>query len=138
MEITGDWVIMNFEILDAHANRLIAKKADTVIVDEAHELRNRRSKRSGLDPAAGYLHHPKDQRTSLSYDALELLRADIDTRILSLLASRIWQRDDFLVPPHGIVRLTPNLARTVTGRALATKTDLTKVCDWMTRTIMAA
>jgi CRISPR-associated endonuclease Cas1 len=93
---------------------------------------------AGLDPAAGYLHQPKDQRTSLSYDALELLRADIDTRILSLLASRIWQRDDFLVPPHGIVRLTPSLARTVTGRALATKADLTKVCDWMTRTIMAA
>jgi CRISPR-associated endonuclease Cas1 len=93
---------------------------------------------SGLDPAAGYLHQPKDQRTSLSYDALELLRADIDTRILSLLASRIWRRDDFLVPPHGIVRLTPSLARTVTGRALATKADLAKVCDWMTRTIMTA
>ena len=93
---------------------------------------------SGLDPAAGYLHQPKDQRTSLSYDALELLRADIDTRILSLLASRIWQRSDFLVPPHGVVRLTPELARTVTGRALATKADLAKVCDWMTRTIMTA
>jgi CRISPR/Cas system-associated endonuclease Cas1 len=93
---------------------------------------------SGLDPAAGYLHQPKDLRASLSYDALELLRADIDTRILSLLASRIWQRGDFLVPPHGIVRLTPDLARAVTGRALATKTDLAKVCDWITRTIMTA
>ena len=93
---------------------------------------------AGLDPAAGYLHQPKDQRASLSYDALELLRADIDTRILSLLASRIWQRSNFLVPPHGIVRLTPDLARTVTGRALATKADLTKVCDWMARTIMTA
>lgn len=93
---------------------------------------------SGLDPAAGYLHQPKDLRASLSYDALELLRADIDTRILSLLASRIWQRSDFLVPPHGIVRLTPSLARTVMGRALATKGDLAKVCDWMTRTIMTA
>ena len=40
---------------------------------------------AGLDPAAGYLHQPKDLRASLSYDALELLRADIDTRILSLL-----------------------------------------------------
>ena len=76
---------------------------------------------SGLDPAAGYLHQPKDLRASLSYDALELLRADIDTRILSLLASRIWQRSDFLVPPHGIVRLTPSLARTVMGRALRQK-----------------
>ncbi len=93
---------------------------------------------SGLDPAAGYLHQPKDLRASLSYDALELLRADIDTRILSLLASRIWRRDDFLVPPHGVVRLKPDLARTVTGRALATKADLAKVCEWMTRTIMTA
>jgi hypothetical protein len=45
VEITTDWIIINFEILAVHANRLILAKADTVIVDEAHELRNRRLKR---------------------------------------------------------------------------------------------
>ncbi len=45
MEITADWLIINFDILTAHANRLIAAKAGTIIVDEAHELRNRNSKR---------------------------------------------------------------------------------------------
>lgn len=45
VKITGDWIIVNFEIAGAHAAKLIAAKPCTAIIDEAHELRNRKSKR---------------------------------------------------------------------------------------------
>ena len=61
---------------------------------------------AGLDPACGFLHQPSDSRASLAYDALELLRADIDTRMLSLIEVRRWARADFPVTAEGVVRLS--------------------------------
>ncbi len=90
---------------------------------------------SGLDPACGYLHQPSDARASLSYDALELLRADIDTRMLSLIEVRRWARADFPVTAEGVVRLSPELARVVSSRALATKRDIERVCGWFVAAI---
>ena len=40
-------------------------------------------------------------RDSLSYDLLELLRADIDQALFPWIASRIWKRPDFPVTPEG-------------------------------------
>jgi CRISP-associated protein Cas1 len=85
----------------------------------------------GLDPACGFLHSPNDYRASLAYDALELLRADIDKRMLSFLASRTWTRADFPVQKSGVVRLHPALARVVTTLAAATPADLAHVAGWM-------
>ena len=92
----------------------------------------------GLDAAAGFLHRPEDHRASLAYDALELLRADIDTRILSFIAARVWHRADFPVSPSGAVRLLPDLARVVASRALATKADTARVATWIAAQIMRA
>jgi CRISP-associated protein Cas1 len=85
----------------------------------------------GLDPACGFLHSPNDYRASLAYDALELLRADIDKRMLSFLASRVWSRVDFPVQKSGVVRLHPALARVVAALAAATPADLARVAAWM-------
>lgn len=55
---------------------------------------------AGFDPACGFLHADADGRYSLSYDVLELLRADIDAAILPWVASQTWKRADFPVTPE--------------------------------------
>ena len=62
----------------------------------------------GFDSTAGFLHADAQGRHSLTYDALELVRADIDARILPWVASHTWKRADFPVTPEGVVRLQPN------------------------------
>jgi hypothetical protein len=59
------------------------------------------------------------------------LRADIDKRMHSFLASRVWSRADFPVQKSGVVRLHPALARVVTALAAASPTDLGDVAAWM-------
>jgi CRISP-associated protein Cas1 len=90
----------------------------------------------GFDTAAGFLHSIKDGRASLAWDTLELMRASIDSRILSLLASRPWRYQDFSFTRQGIVRLSPATARTVASRALATKRDLEQAAQWMEEQIL--
>lgn len=85
----------------------------------------------GFDTAIGYLHVLKDYRASLVYDALELLRAPIDARLLSYTASRHFRYNDYELTKSGVVRLSPHVARIVAGRALATKRDLNELCDWL-------
>jgi CRISP-associated protein Cas1 len=85
----------------------------------------------GFDTAFGFLHVLKDYRASLVYDALELFRAPIDARIMSYTASRHFRRDDFELGENGVVRLAPQVARIVAGRAMATKRDLADLCEWL-------
>lgn len=68
---------------------------------------------SGFDSTAGFLHADAQGRHSLTYDVLELLRADIDAVILPWAAKTIWRRADFPVTPSGVVRLQPTLAARV-------------------------
>ena len=75
----------------------------------------------GLDSTAGFLHADASGRHSLTYDALELLRADIDARILPWAASQVWKRSDFPVTPEGIVRLQPSLAALVVQKAVVSE-----------------
>ena len=86
---------------------------------------------SGFDSAAGFLHADVQGRHSLTYDALELVRADIDARILPWVASHTWKRADFPVTPEGVVRLQPTLAAYVAEKALLEKTEIDKVLEWL-------
>jgi CRISPR/Cas system-associated endonuclease Cas1 len=72
----------------------------------------------GFDSTAGFLHADSNGRHSLTYDALELVRADIDARILPWIATHTWKRSDFPVTPEGVVRLQPTLAAHVVQRAM--------------------
>jgi CRISP-associated protein Cas1 len=92
----------------------------------------------GLDPACGFLHSTNDYRASLAYDELELLRADIDKRMLLFLASRVWSRADFPLQKSGVVRLHPALARVVASLAAATPADLAQVAAWMADAIRSS
>ena len=92
---------------------------------------------SGLDPACGFLHSDSQGRYSLSYDVLELLRADIDAAILPWAASQTWKRADFPVTPEGVVRLTAPLAAVVAQRtaALLPQAKLDAAVEWMKDTV---
>jgi CRISP-associated protein Cas1 len=86
----------------------------------------------GFDPACGFMHADAAGRASLTYDALELLRADVDAAILPWAASHKWKRADFPVTPEGIVRLQTALAAVIAQRTSAaiTQRDLDRVCAW--------
>jgi hypothetical protein len=88
-------------------------------------------------PLAASCIAPKDYRASLAYDALELLRTDIDRRMLSFLASRVWSRADFRVQKSGVLSLHPALARVVAALA-ATPADLKHAAAWMVDAIKRA
>lgn len=49
----------------------------------------------GFDPAFGFLHSSRHGRASLSYDALELLRPEIDRAIVRICERHIFARADF-------------------------------------------
>jgi CRISP-associated protein Cas1 len=85
----------------------------------------------GFDPACGFLHADADGRYSLSYDVLELLRADIDAAILPWVASQTWKRADFPVTPEGVVRLTAPLAAVVAQRATLRQKMIDGAVHWL-------
>jgi CRISP-associated protein Cas1 len=86
---------------------------------------------SGYDSTAGFLHADASGRHSLTYDVLELLRADIDLRILPWVASHTWKRSDFPVTPEGIVRLQPPLAALVVQKVAVSQARMSQVIDWL-------
>ena len=92
----------------------------------------------GLDPACGFLHSPEEHRASLAYDALELVRAVIDTKVCDFLASRTWTRADFPVTKSGIVRLQPSLARLVSARVAGMHDLFSGAAAWLAGVIETA
>src|SRR5262249_12348701 len=85
---------------------------------------------SGFDSAAGFLHADAEGRHSLTYDVLELLRADIDNAILPWVISHTWKRPDFPVTREGIVRLQPTLAAAAERRAMLAKKIIHSAIKW--------
>lgn len=70
--------------------------------------------RLGLDPGLGVLHRDRQGRDSMSLDLIEPVRPDVDRWVLDLLEGHTFTRDDFVETHEGQVRLTPELAETVT------------------------
>ncbi len=81
----------------------------------------------GLDVACGSLHADNDRRDSLTYDLLELLRADVDKILLHGFARKQkFRRTDFSVNEKGVVSLEVNLRRVIAEKivTLDKKIDL--------------
>jgi CRISPR-associated protein Cas1 len=95
---------------------------------------------SGFDSTAGFLHADAQGRHSLTYDVLELLRADIDAAILPWAAKTIWKRADFPVTPSGVVRLQPTLAALVVQctSAASPQAKLDEAAVWVKEAILTA
>jgi hypothetical protein len=77
---------------------------------------------------------------ALTYDVLELLRADVDAAILPWVANTIWRKADFPVTPLGVVRLQPTLAALVAQRAGAAcpQAKLDAAVEWIRGAILNA
>jgi CRISPR-associated protein Cas1 len=90
----------------------------------------------GLDPACGFLHADSQGRYSLAYDLMELLRAHIDKRILSWVASHTWKRPDFPVTREGEVRLQPTLAAAVLQKAQVEQAQIDRCIAWLKARIL--
>lgn len=91
----------------------------------------------GFDSAGGFLHADAQGRHSLTYDALELTRAEIDARILPWVATHTWKRADFPVTPKGVVRLQPTLAAYVAQKALISPEKVDEITNWISDAIMS-
>jgi CRISPR-associated protein Cas1 len=84
-----------------------------------------------LDTAAGFLHADRPLRHSLTYDAIELLRPEVDARVLAWVKTQVWTRADFPTTPKGVVRLQPTLAKVVAKRAAVPHDDIVRVVNWV-------
>lgn len=93
---------------------------------------------SGFDSAAGFLHADAEGRHSLTYDVLELLRAEIDNTILPWVALHTWKRPDFPVTPEGVVRLQPTLAAVVVQRVVREQKEVDAALGWLADLLSAS
>lgn len=82
---------------------------------------------AGLDVACGSLHADNDRRDSLTYDLLELLRADIDKLLLGWAKTVTWRRTDFFIDVQGVVSLEPNLKRVVAEKVIKLDSKSSKI-----------
>jgi CRISPR-associated protein Cas1 len=92
----------------------------------------------GFDSAAGFLHADAEGRHSLTYDVMELLRAEIDNAILPWVAYHTWKRPEFPVTPEGVVRLQPTLAAVVAQRAMREQREVDAAVGWLRNLLSAA
>jgi len=62
---------------------------------------------------------------------MELLRANIDERFLTWVASHTWKRADFPVTREGEVRLQPTLAAVVVQKAHVEHIEIDRCIEWL-------
>lgn len=89
----------------------------------------------GFDSMAGFMHADDNGRHSLSYDLLELLRADIASAVLPWVQGHTWKRPDFPVTPEGLVRLQPTLAAVVAQKAMLPQKVVDQAVEWLNRSL---
>jgi CRISP-associated protein Cas1 len=73
----------------------------------------------GYDPMLGIMHYERDGSPAFVFDLMEPERPKVDRAILGFLKSEALHPADFTIREDGVVRLNPELARTVSGLAAA-------------------
>jgi CRISPR-associated endonuclease Cas1 len=61
----------------------------------------------GLDPGLGIVHTDRPGRDSMTLDALEAIRPDVERHALRLVQDRVFGKQDFMELPDGTCRLLP-------------------------------
>jgi CRISPR-associated protein Cas1 len=67
----------------------------------------------GYDPMLGIMHYDRDGAPAFVFDLMEPERPKVDRAVLSFLKSEALHPADFMIREDGVVRLNPELARTV-------------------------
>jgi CRISP-associated protein Cas1 len=84
----------------------------------------------GYDPAAGTLHAAIDERASLAWDLIELLRATLDKQLVGWVQKQKWSKLDFEVNGDGAVYLCQQLARVVIQKSWIPDVKIKQVIRW--------
>ena len=71
----------------------------------------------GYDPMLGIMHFERDGSPAFVFDMMEPERPKVDRAILGFLKSEALHPADFTIREDGVVKLNPELARTVSGLA---------------------
>jgi CRISPR-associated endonuclease Cas1 len=129
------WTLFSYRASQISGGPRHATHPVNVILNYAYSVAATQITRSliafGFDSTAGFLHADAQGRHSLTYDVLELLRADVDAAILPWVAKTIWRRADFPVTPSGVVRLQPTLAAAVAERAVLPQKHVDSAIQWL-------
>jgi CRISPR-associated endonuclease Cas1 len=67
----------------------------------------------GYDPMLGVMHSDRDDAPAFVFDIMEPERPKVDRAVLAFLESAKLHPADFIIRDDGVVRLNPELARTV-------------------------
>jgi CRISP-associated protein Cas1 len=89
----------------------------------------------GLSPAIGFLHADKPGRWSLAWDAIEILRPQIEARLFLFVERHRFAVGDFVRTSDGGLRLAPGLLRAVLNTTAPPPHALAATVRWMVRLI---
>jgi CRISPR/Cas system-associated endonuclease Cas1 len=92
----------------------------------------------GLALPIGFLHSDKKGRNSLVWDAIELLRPEIDNRVFKFIASREFRRSDFPQAGRNAHRLDRAILAELLRVSLLPWERHEDAARWMERTIADA
>ena len=67
----------------------------------------------GYDPMFGIMHYDRDGAPAFVFDLMEPERPKVDRAVLAFLRTEALHPADFTIRTDGVVRLNPELARTV-------------------------
>jgi CRISPR-associated protein Cas1 len=77
----------------------------------------------GYDPTIGVMHEGRDGSSKFVFDLMEPERPKVDRAVLDFVKETIFDPADFTIRSDGVVRLNPQLARTVCALPLFPSAD---------------
>jgi CRISPR-associated protein Cas1 len=69
----------------------------------------------GYDPTIGIMHEGGNGASAFIFDIMEPERSAVDLAMLRFIKSMVFQPGDFVLRADGVVRVNPQLARTIAG-----------------------
>lgn len=91
---------------------------------------------AGLDPGFGILHTDQPRRDSLSLDAMEAVRGDVDAWCRDFLASHTFSRLDFGTLPDGTVRCTIDVTHELQTTAPLWRAKISPIVEKIARLLL--
>jgi CRISP-associated protein Cas1 len=113
-----------------HASHPISAMLNYCIVVEAGRLA-RTLAGCGLALQIGFLHSDKHGRNSLTWDCIEPLRATINARVFSFVASQEFGRADFPASGVSVRRIARPIIDKLLKRCLLPEQEIAGAAEWM-------
>jgi CRISP-associated protein Cas1 len=118
-----------------HASHPISAMINYCVIVEAGRLA-RALAAEGMVLQIGWLHSDKHGRNSLTWDAIEPLRARINARVFAFVASREFSRTDFPASGVDVRRIARPIISEMLRRCLLPDRDIIGAVEWMRNLVM--